>query len=192
MWEGPGHEVSEGVSRVLADYRFGSVDYLVCEHVERCGVLNTVRTSDQNIFDSLGCAPEVVLRLPNWNNMHIFDAETAGYGAAYAALGHDERVAPLRVNTAARKEKFLRYCRDCSFPDLAGWVEDNWLTTRLGWTSNHPTFELVWEMFKHVAGAMGVEIAPELADHPQCCSGICREPLIKLNSVDYEANNWKY
>ena len=192
MWVGPGHEVKDGVNSRLADYRFDKVDFLVCEHVERCGVLNTVRSSEQNVFDSLGCRPEVEIRLPNWNNMHIFDVETAGYNKEYAALAPSDRVPLLRDWTMTHKNKFLHYCRTCSIPDIADWVDQNWTEIRFGWTSNHPTFELVWTLFIKVASVIGLEKTNELLTHADCCSGIAMMPKIDLTSVDYEANNWKY
>src|SRR5690242_10362689 len=65
MWGGPGHHVHDGVNQILANYRFPETDFLVCEHLQFCGVLNTVRSSEQNIFDSLRANPTVEIRLPN-------------------------------------------------------------------------------------------------------------------------------
>lgn len=192
MWDGPGCEVSDGVNRTLKDYTFGKVDFLVCEHIERCGFLNTVRFSEQNIFANLGCNPEMEIRLPNWNDMHIFDSETAMHDSGYAALGHEDRVAFIREKTAECKARFLSYCRECSFPHLEGWTESNWLTTRLGWTSSHPSLALIWMLFNSIAGKLGIQITPDLADHPMCKADIYASTGMLLNQVDYDANGWKF
>jgi hypothetical protein len=190
MWGGPGHEVADGVNRILSGYRFDRADYLVCEHVQYCGVLNTVRSSEQNIFASLGCAPVSEIRLPNWNDMHLFDAETAKYDPCYAVLQGADRPAELRRRSDIHKNRFLSHCRLSSFPDLAEWTEANWLTTRLGWTSSHPSIALTWRMYAAVAGAMGIAITPELSEHPLCSVDTYRSTGTVLNAVDYEANGW--
>lgn len=193
MWDGPGHEVSAGVNKVLRGFRFGVVDYLVCEHIERCGVLNTVRSSEQNIFDSLGCAPAVEIRLANWNDIHVFDAETAMHDKkVYANLGHAERVAFLRQETAIHKERFLSHCRGSSFPELEAWVEEHWLTTRLGWSSSHPSHPLIWKMITCVAVKIGLPISNEIASHPLCATDTYKATGIALTDVDFEANGWKF
>lgn len=193
MWIGPGHHVSDGVNNILQDYHFGPVDFLVCEHLERCGVLNTVRSSKQNVFDSLGCNPTVEIRLPNWNDMHVFDLETAMHDKeGYANLGHDERVAFLKGETAIHKARFLSHCRGSSLPELEEWVEANWLTTRMGWLSNHPSHPLLWQMFRGVFRLMGLEITSALLAHPLCATEVYAPTGVALTSVDYEANGWKF
>ncbi len=193
MWLGPGHHVADDVNNILNDYRFGRTDILVCEHIERCGVLNTVRSSEQNIFASLGCQPSVEIRLPNWNDIHIFDAETAMYDkVGYAKMGHADRVAFIREQTTIHKARFLSHCRASSFPELAGWVEENWLTTRLGWLSNHPTRALTWKIFKGIAEKLGLEITPQFESHPLCSTDVYQSTGVALTDVDYEANGWKF
>lgn len=192
MWGGPGHDVAESVNRVLAGYRFGKVDYLISEHLQHCGVLNTVAAAEQNLFKDMGCEPVVHIRLPNWNAMHNYDAETAMFDADYAALPHDERVAVLRDRTAVNKARFLRHCRNSSFPELEPWIEDLWQTTRLGWTNNHPTLVLVRKLLGLTARAMGITFGPELGAHPLCASDTYAATGTPLNRVDYEANNWKF
>lgn len=192
MWQGPGHHVSDGVNQILGNYRFGQTDFLVCEHLQYCGVLNTFRSSEENVFESLGCNPAVEIRLPNWNDMHILDAETACHSPVYAALGHDERVAEIRANTATHKARFLSHCAGSSFPELAEWVEANWLTVRMGWTSSHPSHPLLWQMFAGVFRIMGLELTANLKAHPLCSSDVYQPTGIALTPVDYEANGWKF
>ena len=193
MWDGPGNEVSAGANKVLQGYRFGKVDYLVCEHLERCGVLNTVRDTQENIFESLGCAPAVEIHLPNWNNLHIFDVETAMHDkTGYGVLGHDERVAFLRQETAKHKARFLSHCRESSFPQLETWVEEHWFTTRLGWSSSHPSLALLWRMFECVAYAMDLTINPEFTRHPLCSTDVYESTGVPLTRVDYDANSWRF
>ncbi len=193
MWLGPGHHVADDVNNILHDYRFGRTDILVCEHIERCGVLNTVRSSEQNIFASLGCQPSVEIRLPNWNDIHIFDVETATHDKKwYAQLGHDERVAYLRQQTAIHKERFLSHCRGSSFPELESWVSERWLTVRMGCTSSHPSHPLLWRMFEGIAGKMGLNITPEFTAHPICATKVYEPTGVPLNPVDYEANGWLF
>jgi hypothetical protein len=193
MWEGPGHHVSDGVNKVMQGYRFGKVDYLLCEHVERCGVLNTVRFTPENIFDSLGCEPAVEMQLPNWNDMHIFDVETAMHDkVGYANLAHAERIIFLREQTVIHKTRFLSHCHGCSFPQLETWVSDNWLSVRMGWSSSHPSRPLLWRMFECVAEKMGLKITPEFTAHPLCATEVYQPTGIPLNKVDYEANDWKF
>ncbi len=192
MWDGPGCEVSDGANRALRDYSFGKVDFLVCEHIERCGVLNTVRSSAQNIFHSLGCKPDVEIHLPNWNDMHIFDVETAIYNSEYASWGHDDRVKFLREATIEHKARFLSHCRGCTFPFFEEWVESNWLTNRLGWSSCHPSLSLLWMMFNSIAGKIGIEVTTELASHPMCSTDVYANTGMKLTQVDYDANHWKF
>jgi hypothetical protein len=194
MWEGrPGCEVSDGVNRILQGYQIGKVDYLLCEHLERCGVLNTVRFTPENIFDSLGCAPAVEMRLPNWNDMHIFDMETVAHDkAGYGALGHGDRVAFIREQTAIHRARFLSHCRGCSFPELEAWVSERWLTVRMGCSSSHPSHPLLWRMFECVAERTGINLTPEFTAHPLCATEVYEPTAIPLSSVDYEANNWKF
>jgi hypothetical protein len=192
MWEGPGCEVSDGVNKVLQGYRFGKVDYLLCEHIERCGVLNTVRFTPENIFDSLGCDPAVEMRLPNWNDMHIFDVETAMHDKAHANLSHDARVTFIRDQTVIHKERFLSHCRVCSFPQLESWVSEHWLAVRMGWSSSHPSHPLLWRMFECIARTMGLNITPKFTVHPLCVTDVYKSTGIPLNGVDYEANGWQF
>lgn len=192
MWKGPGHDVAGCVNDNLSRFRFGKVDYLVCEHLQHCGVLNTVRTSEENVFDSLGCVPVREIRLPNWNDIHIFDEETCIYYKEYAESSRENRVSTLRFATTLHKAKFLGRCALSSFPQLADWVDDNWLAIRLGWTSNHPSHALTWRMIGLVADAMGIAITPEIAAHPFCATDTCASTGMRLNDIDYEANNWKF
>ena len=192
MWVGPGHHVSDGVNNILSGYCMGEADFLVCEHLERCGVLNTVRSSEENVYESLGCKPAVEIRLPNWNDIHIFDLETAMHDPGYAALGHEERVVEIRKNTAIHKARFLSHCRGSSFPELETWVDDNWLKTRMGWLSNHPSRALWWRMFIHVAERMGLSITPQLEKNSLCATDVYAPTGVALTKVDYEANFWKF
>lgn len=193
MWVGPGHHVHDGVNNILSGYQIGKADFLVCEHLQYCGVLNTVRSSEQNIFDSLGCVPDVEIRLPNWNDMHIFDVETAMHDkVGYANLPFPDRVTFIREQTAIHKARFLSHCRGSSIPELESWTEENWLTTRMGWTSSHPSQPLIWKMFRSVAEKLGLEITPELEAHPFCANDIYQSTGIALTPVDYEANDWKF
>ena len=193
MWRGPGHEVADGVNEKLANFQFGKVDYLICEHLQYCGVMNTVRSSPENIYDNLGCKPEVEIRLPNWNDMHILDAETAMHDKmVYANMEFIERVPYIREQTAIHKARFLSHCRSSSFPELEPWVEERWLTMRMGWTSSHPSHPLMWRMFELFTGVMGLTLTPELLNHPICTNEVYRSTGIALTAVDYEANNWQY
>lgn len=193
MWDGPGCEVSDGVNRILRDYTFGKVDFLVCEHVQFCGVLNTVQSSEQNIFTDLGCRPDVEIRIPNWNDMHIFDAEWEIHSPTlYKAMDHVARVDFIRAETVKHKARFLSHCRGCTFPYFEQWVEENWLVNRLGWTSSHPSLSLIWMMFNAIAGKLGIELASELASHPLCATDVYASTGMRLTQVDYDANNWKF
>jgi hypothetical protein len=193
MWNGPGCEVSDGVNTVMAGYRFGKVDYLICEHLQYCGVINTVRSSKDNIYDSLGCNPLSEIRLPNWEGMHIFDAETAGYDrAGYANLGHVEKVNHIRTETAKHKARFLSHCRECSFPQVESWTEENWLTTRLGWSSNHPTLTLIHKLFGLVAEQMKLSLSDQFNKNPIYTRDLYESTKMSLTPVDYEANLWQF
>ena len=193
MWKGVGHEVSDGVNERMANFRFGKVDFLICEHVQYCGVMNTVRSSKQNIYNDLNCVPDMELRLPNWNDMHIFDAETAMHDrVGYPSLGRAERVSFIREQTIIHKARFLSHCRGSTFPELEAWTEERWQTMRLGWTSSHPSQPLIWRMFESVAGKMGLNLPPEFVNHPICKSDLYASTGISLTDIDYEANDWKY
>lgn len=193
MWGGPGHHVHDGVNQILADYRFPETDFLVCEHLQFCGVLNTVRSSEQNIFDSLGANPAVEIRLPNWNDMHIFDAETAQHDpGGYGALSHDQKVGFIKGVTAIHKARFLSHCAGSSLPELGEWVEANWLTTRMGCTSSHPSHALLWQMFRGIFRLMGLTFSRALETHPLCATPVYEPTGVALTAVDYEANGWKF
>lgn len=193
MWQGPGHEVSEGVNKVMEGYKFGRVDYLLCEHVQRCGVINTFCMSQENIFDSLGCRPKVEIRLPNWNDMHIFDAETAMHDKTGYATWYDEvKTAYIRNETQTHKERFLSHCRQSSFQELEAWVESHWLNTRLGWTSSHPSLSMIWTMFERAAAVMGLRMSEEFVNHPICKDDLYGPTGVALTPIDYAANGWQY
>ena len=193
MWRGVGCEVADGANEKLVGFKFGNVDFLICEHVQYCGVLNTVRSSPQNIYDNLGCSPVVEMRLPNWNDMHIFDAETAMHDkVTYANLGRAERVDFIRAQTAIHKARFLSHCRGSTFPQLEAWTEEHWKTVRLGWTSSHPSHSLIWRMFERVAEKMGLNLPLDFVNHPICKSDLYALTGIALTDIDREANDWKY
>jgi hypothetical protein len=187
-----GTDVGECATELLKNYRFGKVDFLVSEHTSRCGALNTVAGATPNIFDTLGCRPSLHVRLPNWNNMHLFDAETAMWDANYANLVGEERVSKLKQQSDLHKLRFINYCQQCSFPEITDWVESEWLTTRMGWSSNHPSLPLIWRIFNGVAGKLGITITLELEAHPMCATDVYASTGIPLNNIDYEANNWKF
>lgn len=192
LWKGPGSDVGECANDALKDYRMDGVEFLVSEHLSRCGVLNTVTRERLNVFDSLGCNPDLHVRLPNWNGMHLFDTETAMWDPRYAALKPDERAPELRRRADSHKQRFIDYCRQSSFPCMAQWVEDEWLNVRMGWTSNHPSLPVIWRLFNGVAGKLGIEISRELAEHPFCATDIYKPTGIRLNGIDYAANQWKF
>jgi hypothetical protein len=193
MWKGPGTDVGDCATEILKDYRMDGVDILISEHTVRCGVLNTaVGPGSPNVFDSLGCNPDLFVRLPNWSKMHLFDEETAMWDASYAALPPEARVPELQKRSEGHKQRFIDYCKASSFPSMAEWVADEWLNTRMGWTSNHPSIPLTWRLFNGVAGKLGITITPELAAHPFCATDIFESTGIKLNEIDYKANHWKF
>lgn len=192
MWGGPGTDIGELVTEKLKDYRFGHVDVLICESLITCGALNTVESQPLNVFHTLGCAPELILRIPNWHGMRFFDVEVAQVNPAYAEMGRAERIETLRTLMALYKTKFLNRCRMSSFPELAQWVEDNWLTTRMGSGAEHVGRALSWRFFEHIAAAMGIPMTEALKAHPLCAKGFFDGSDIPLSDLDYEANNWKY
>lgn len=192
-WEGPGHEMADGVNKQLENYRFGKVDFLVCEHMENCGCLNTVVEAGQNIFTTLGCSPGKTIRLPNWHCLFIFDKEISDVNPVYAALPAADRAVLLRKQTLEHKERYLGYCRASSIPELEAWVVENWDTVRMGWTNSHATLALQWKIFQLVAPMIGLEITRELAAHPLCVvDAFDNCHATTLGPVDYEANNWKF
>ena len=191
-WEGAGTSVEEGVFNRFGSYRIGEVDFLICEHMVNCGMMNTLETSSPNLFDSMGCQPAVTLRLPNWNCMHIYDSETAGFDPAYAALEPRQRAEKLRAETVVHRDRFLRYCRECSFPEMEGWADDNWLRTRLGWTNSHVSLSFSWILFEHIRSAMGLPMADEVRNHPLCMQDMFEPGHTELNKVDYDANGWLF
>jgi len=191
-WQGQGTSWADGVNERMAGYRFGKVDFLVCEHMVNCGYLNTTEESEQNIFVDLACRPEATIRLPNWHSMHLYDSETAGFDHEYAALDHAARVTLLRERSAEHKERFLGYCRESGIPELEAWVEGNWTTTRMGWTNNHMSLALAWKIFELVAAAMQLNITPALAAHPLCSTDMFKGHHTVLGPIDYEANGWKF
>jgi hypothetical protein len=193
MWEGAGHAVSDGVNAVLDGFRFGKVDHLICEHLQYCGALNTVRSTNLNIYDSLGCNPVNEIRIPNWNDMHIFDAETAIHDpVGYAALNHTEKVRHIQVKTARHKARFLSHCRGCSFPQLESWTDEHWLTTRLGWSSNHPTLTMTNKMFALAAEKMDLPLSDKFKTSSVYTLDRYAPTGYALTPVDYDANNWKF
>lgn len=192
MWAGPGHDVADCVNRTMDGYLFDRVDYLICEHLQNCGALNTVRDAEDNIYDTLGCHPVVHIRLPNWNNLHIYDRETEGFDREYAALGSGDRAMVLHERTEMHKERFLGYCRQSSFPHLEPWVGENWQSVRFGWTNNHPTLTLVTAMLEATAAAMGIPFTPPLSTHPLVATDVYASTGTPLTPVDYAANDWKF
>ena len=193
MWDGPGHEVANGVNRCLSGYRFGKVNHLICEHLQFCGVLNTADGAEQSIFPDLGCAPGAVWRIPNWHGMLFYDSELAMFDKErYGAMERDHKIAELRGRMAGCREKFLGFCERSSFPDLASWAATNWLDTRLGWTLDHVSRSLTWRVFEHVAGAIGIEISQKLAGHPFCVCDPYASTGTALTELDIEANEWRF
>lgn len=193
MWGGPGTDVGECATKRLSGYRFGKVDYLICESLKLCGVLNTFKVEcPENVFDTLGMDPGVMCRIPNWHFMHIYDKENALYDKAYAAMDHGSRVSELRARNAHHKAKFLNRCRLSNFPELEGWSEDNWLKTRIGWTSDHISRNLSWKFFELIAAKIGIAITPEFASHELCAADPYASTGTLLESIDYEANLWEF
>ena len=192
FWQGAGTDIAELVAERLKDYRFKHVDTLVCESLKTCGPLNTFEDLPQNIFTSLDCKPETTFRIPNWHGMLFYDTEVEHYNKEYASLSRTDRIAMLRTITALYKTKFLNRCAKSSFPELVQWTEDNWLTTRLGWTSEHVSRNLSWKYFELICRDMGIPITPELAGHPFCVSDPYASTGAIVNDLDREANNWKY
>jgi hypothetical protein len=193
MWGGPGTDVGECASKLLSGYRFGKVDVLVCETLKLCGALNTVEgTGSESVFETLGMQPEVICRIPNWHFMHIYDVENTYYDEAYAAMGHEARVPVLRERGSLHKGKFLNRCRLSSFPELESWALDIWLTTRLGWTSEHASRALLWKCFELIASKIGICVTPELAAHEFCVADPYAATGAVLTPLDYEANDWKF
>jgi hypothetical protein len=195
MWKGVGSHVADGVNEMLKDFRLGRVDYLICEHVQYCGALNTVRSSPQNIYDNLGCEPAVEMRLPNWNQMHIFDLETEMWDTqrqGYSLLTKDERVLYLREHTEQHKAKFLSHCSSSTYPDLADWVRLHWLDIRIGWSSNHPTKALLSQIFSRITQTMGLDVSCGFLEHPICNDDLYASTGFQLTDIDRLANQWRF
>ena len=193
MWGGPGSEVKDGVNKTMAGFRLGVVDFLICEHLQDCGVINTVRSSPENLFKSLGCYPMTEIRLPNWNDMHIFDAETAIHDPnGHGNRTHEERVNFIRTQTAIHKARWLSHCQKSSFPELVDWTKHFWLHERLGWSSNHPKITLLRKLFELITARMEFDIPDQVESDPIYRSDLYASTGYKLTSVDYEANHWKF
>lgn len=192
MWT-PGEEVIDCINNRLADYRFNRVDWLLCEYMVGCGVLNTIPNAKENIFDNMGCHPEnEPLRLPNWNGMFIYDADMVSINQEYAALPHDERVPKMRGHMEKNKDRFLGYCRSGNLLGLDRWVEDNWLTTRIGLTNNHVSLEFSLKVFDMITEIMNLEITSEMRASPHFSKDRNSAHSTVLNAVDYEANHWRF
>ena len=195
MWAGVGTEVIDGVNQKLQNYQLGDVDYLICEHLQDCGMINTVRTSSQNVYESLGCRPKVEIRLPNWNDMHIFDQEAlvhSGANGEYSHLSFDEKVVFIRDQTIMHKKRFLSHCSRSSFPDLAEWVAENWSTIRMGWTSNHPSLALLWKLFEPIAEAMQLPLDSRFRQSALYNNDTYKSTGFELTPVDKQANEWNF
>ena len=92
MWT-PGETGTDWVGGALGEHKIGGVDWLVCEHLVNCGVLNTRAECSENVFKDLGCSPvNPPIRLPNWNGMYIYDEELAGIRKEYAEATGSARV----------------------------------------------------------------------------------------------------
>lgn len=192
FWDGPGTDVGECVTKKLKDYRFGHVDYLICESLKLCGVLNTFDDIAENIFGSLGCSPGTILRIPNWRAMLFYDSEIGIYNEEYRNLSHDLKIESLRERESECRNRFVKYCELSSFPDLPQWVKDVWLKKRLGWTIHHVHKNLSWKFFELICRSMNLEITSQLASHQFCTSDVYSENGTQLTPLDYEANHWEY
>lgn len=185
--------LDDDIRTIIGPSGIGCVDFLVCEHVVRYGVANTVCEMPLNVFDSLDCRPEKIIRIPNWNEMHIYDAERADKIDGYGLLEGNERVEVLRNETLACREKFLGRCAASSIPDVESWVRGNWRNERLGWTHNHFTRVLSWEIFKRMAALMDLHGIEEVASHPDGAGDVLHNfQRIVLNDIDYLANDWQF
>jgi hypothetical protein len=192
MWKGPGTDIGEIVTEKFKNYQFGHVDALVCESLVTCGSLNTVETAPLNVFSTLGCKPEAVYRIPNWHGMRFYNKEVEAVNTAYAAMNREEKVGTLRALMALYKAKFLNRCLKCSFPELAQWADDNWLTIRLGSGAEHIGRALSWKCFELIAAKMGLELTKQLREHPFCTRGYFADSDTVLDAIDREANGWKF
>lgn len=192
MWDGPGSDLGECATKRLEGYHLGDVDYLICESMKRCGVLNTFKEEQENVFTSLGCSPEVLMRVPNWHYMHMYHEEIITHNEDYKTMDRSAKVQELRERGSLHKGRFIENCRRASFPELEQWVEEKWLTERLGWTSEHLSRTLSWKVFELVCEATGIDISPELASHPFCTSDPYASTGAVLTELDYEANNWRF
>jgi len=192
MWKGLGTDIADCTAERLKDFRFSHVDTLICESLKHCGPLNTFEDEPQNVFTSLNCNAETVLRIPNWHGMLFYDIDIKQYNNEYATLSHNDRISMLKTMTALYKTKFLTRCDKSSFPELRQWTEKNWLTTRMGWTSEHVCRNLTWKYFELICNNMGLTITHELAEHPLCIMDPYAATGAVVSDLDREANNWKY
>ena len=124
MWGGVGTDVGECATALLSGHRIGRVNALVCENLKRCGALNTVVGSEENVFDTLGCEPDQIIRIPNWNGMMMYDAEVSMYNQEYAAMTGTNRIEELRRRTNQCYELFMGHCRKSSLNGMSDWVAE--------------------------------------------------------------------
>ena len=189
----PGSPVADGVNAAMNGIQIGEVDWVICEHVEHCGVMNTVEDAGQNIFKNLGCVTKnPVIRMPNWIYMFMYDSELAHIEKDYAELTGDARVVALRKRTDECRERFLRYCRESSILGLEAWTLDVWLSTRLGWTSSHSSIHLSRRIFNGIAAIMQLTLTPAILGHEHFTHDRFASTGTVLAPVDYEANHWKF
>lgn len=189
----PGAPVADGVNNVMQGYNIGEVEWLICEHIENCGALNTVEEAGQNVFKSLGCKPKnPVIRIPNWIYMFIYDLELAHIDKAYADLVGDERIYALRKRTEDCKNRFVGYCKATGLEGLDSWVHRSWLSTRMGWTGSHASSALAGKIFKLIAGVMGLNITQQIDRHEHFTLDHFASTGTKLTGIDYDANFWEF
>ena len=135
---------------------FGSVKIFIHEHYANFGMFNTSSSSEKNIYQ-FGLSPETTIHIPSFHDIFILTNDFVLISSFLDQFKLDleshKELQPSTIETMkalsnSSISKFLKNCQSTSFPEMASFFSENWMSTRLFCSFNHISFSYsmkVWE-----------------------------------------------
>jgi hypothetical protein len=141
------------------------IKIFIHEHYQSFGMFNTSLSSDKHIYQ-FGLYPDLDICLPNFHDHFILFKDFLLHDwFKIAAIQANEELSQLPDSIISRVEKesnqainkFLHNCSLSSFPEMAHFFQENWLSSRLFCSFNHISksfsfkiWQLMNEKFLHI------------------------------------------
>lgn len=142
-------ELRESLPRDVILKILDKTDIIICESIERFGILNTYEHLEQNFFKHFDVKNKLIFHIPNIE-LRMFHYEIT-------------RVFKIPIHEVGgyfhkSKEHILNKLKVFGYEKVAEFIERNIIKIKLFSTFNHPTRVVMLLLFKYLALKMGIHL----------------------------------